>query len=68
LNEAQFFPIFSFSRPRRTKDHSMPISLDPDPQPAPQFPDGLDWLNADQPLQLSDLRGSFVLLDFWSYG
>ncbi|HUS15895.1 MAG TPA: hypothetical protein VM536_12895 [Chloroflexia bacterium] len=37
---------------------------------APDFPTGLDWLNtADhRPLQLSDLRGKLVLLDFWTYG
>ncbi len=36
--------------------------------PAPEFPQGLDWLNADRPLTLSDLRGKVVLLDFWTYG
>ena len=36
--------------------------------PAPEFPDGLDWLNTDQPLSIADLRGKLVLLDFWTYG
>jgi len=36
--------------------------------PAPDFPPGLDWLNVEQPLSLSDLRGKIVLLDFWTYG
>ncbi len=36
--------------------------------PAPEFPDGLDWLNTDQPLSLAELRGKVVLLDFWTYG
>ncbi|MEN8112821.1 MAG: thioredoxin-like domain-containing protein [Actinomycetota bacterium] len=36
--------------------------------PAPEFPDGLDWLNVDGPLSLGDLRGKVVLLDFWTYG
>jgi len=31
------------------------------------FPEGLRWINTAQPLQLSDLRGKFVLLDFWTY-
>ena len=31
------------------------------------FPEGLEWINAARPLQLSDLRGKFVLLDFWAY-
>jgi hypothetical protein len=34
---------------------------------APEFPDGLDWINA-APLALADLRGRAVLLDFWTYG
>ena len=25
--------------------------------PAPEFPDGLDWLNTEQPLSIADLRG-----------
>ena len=37
-------------------------------QPAPEFQPGLDWLNIDHPLQLADLRGKLVILDFWTYG
>ena len=36
--------------------------------PAPEFPDGLDWLNTASPLQLGTLQGKIVLLDFWTYG
>ena len=36
--------------------------------PAAEFPDGLDWLNTEQPLSIADLRGKLVLLDFWTYG
>ena len=36
--------------------------------PAPEFPEGLDWLNTDAPLTLESLRGKVVLLDFWTYG
>ncbi len=36
--------------------------------PAPEFPPGLDWLNSERPLTLTDLRGKVVLLDFWTYG
>lgn len=46
----------------------MPIHIKSDPQPAPMFPDGLDWINVDQPLPVSDRRVRFVLLGFWSYG
>ena len=34
---------------------------------APEFPTGLEWLNVTQPLRLQDLRGKFVLLEFWTY-
>ena len=33
---------------------------------APEFPDGLEWFNAE-PLTISSLRGKLVLLDFWTY-
>jgi len=32
----------------------------------PDFPKGLDWLNSG-PLSKKDLKGKFVLLDFWTY-
>ena len=35
---------------------------------APDFLPGLDWLNADRPLSLDDLKGKVVILDFWTYG
>ncbi|HHT9154032.1 MAG TPA: thioredoxin-like domain-containing protein, partial [Candidatus Hypogeohydataceae bacterium YC40] len=34
---------------------------------APEFPEGIEWLNTDRPLRLADLKGKFVLLDFWTY-
>lgn len=33
----------------------------------PPLPEGLSWLNTSGPLELDDLRGKFVLLDFWTY-
>ena len=35
---------------------------------APEFPAGVDWLNTERPLTISDLEGKVVLLDFWTYG
>jgi DNA-binding beta-propeller fold protein YncE len=36
--------------------------------PAPEFAEGLDWLNVNAPLTMESLRGKVVLLDFWTYG
>ncbi|MGA2257222.1 MAG: thioredoxin-like domain-containing protein, partial [Thermoguttaceae bacterium] len=36
-------------------------------QKVPQLPQNLTWLNTAGPLELHDLRGKFVLLDFWTY-
>ncbi|MBI4317484.1 MAG: hypothetical protein HY675_03260 [Chloroflexi bacterium] len=38
------------------------------PVSAPEFPLGLDWLNTEGPLSMTDLRGKIVILDFWTYG
>lgn len=35
---------------------------------APELPKSLPWLNSSQPLSLAQLKGRFVLLDFWTYG
>ena len=32
----------------------------------PEFPVGMQWINSP-PLQIKDLRGKFVLMDFWTY-
>lgn len=34
---------------------------------APDFPEGLDWLNSDKPLKLADFNGKILILDFWTY-
>jgi thiol-disulfide isomerase/thioredoxin len=34
---------------------------------APDFPEGMQWLNTEKPISLRDLRGKVVILDFWTY-
>jgi DNA-binding beta-propeller fold protein YncE len=43
-------------------------AVDPEAVAAPEFPDGLDWINTAAPLTMAGLRGKVVLLDFWTYG
>ena len=33
----------------------------------PDFPRGTEWLNVGGPLRKQDLKGKFVILDFWTY-
>lgn len=35
--------------------------------PAPELTSEV-WLNVDQPLRLSELRGQVVLIDMWTFG
>jgi thiol-disulfide isomerase/thioredoxin len=32
-----------------------------------EFPESAEWINTRQPLKIEQLRGKFVLLDFWTY-
>jgi DNA-binding beta-propeller fold protein YncE len=47
------------------------VQLLPNPFPRkiamPDFPKDMDWLNTGGPLRLRDLKGKFVILDFWTY-
>ncbi len=33
----------------------------------PDLPTGMQWLNTSKPLTKQDLKGKFVVLDFWTY-
>jgi len=33
---------------------------------APDFPAGLDWINSDHPLHISEFKGRLVILHFWT--
>ena len=35
--------------------------------PAPDFPDDLAWLNTQRSINMEDLKGKIVILDFWTY-
>jgi DNA-binding beta-propeller fold protein YncE len=34
---------------------------------APEFPKDMTWMNTGGPIRVRDLKGKFVLLDFWTY-
>ena len=34
---------------------------------APEFEEGRKWFNTARPLTLRDLKGKFIVLDFWTY-
>ncbi len=39
----------------------------PKREKAPSLTGGVAWINTSGPLELQDLRGKFVILDFWTY-
>ncbi len=54
-------PLESETDPEMDKDFPYRFQLD-----FPDFPVGHEWINS-QPLSKADLKGKFVLLDFWTY-
>lgn len=58
----------------KSPQESKKLSVDDDPDAPfrqrfdiPDFPKGVQWLNTGRPLSKRDLKGKFVLLDFWTY-
>lgn len=43
------------------------MPVEPGKVNAPEFPEGLEWLNVSKPLTMKQLRGKIVVLDFWTY-
>lgn len=59
------FPTFTVSNTTQTDASSLVNGLEY-PYPAPQIA-GIDaWINS-QPLQISNLKGKVILIDFWTY-
>ena len=48
-------------------EHPFTHRLKVAPFPEDPFPEDLAWINTARPLKLRELRGKFVLLDFWTY-
>jgi thiol-disulfide isomerase/thioredoxin len=46
------------------KDSANPF---PGRLPAPSLDGGVEWFNTAEPIDIRDLRGKIVLLDFWTY-
>ncbi len=49
-------------KPADEPPHPFPHRLE-----APEFPRDMEWINTAGPLRLKDLKGKYVLLDFWTY-
>lgn len=64
-NSRQNMPIESPNIPT-TQTNKMELNLE-NYGPAPELTNEV-WLNTEQPLRLSDLRGKVVLLDMWTFG
>ncbi len=59
--------IAFFANSCNLKPQNLDNNMDKYKVRAPEFKDGLDWLNTDKPLTIKDLKGKIVILDFWTY-
>ena len=50
----------------KVKPDDTPKAKPDEDQPAPEFPEKMDWLNSAGPITMKDLKGKIVLLDFWT--
>ncbi len=50
----------------RTADE-IRLGIFPRAIPLPDFPKGAKWLNTNGPIRKADLKGKFVVIDFWTY-
>ncbi len=68
--DTKFLAQFSFLSTAQTEQkliaQLVPAKAQSGPRAAPELQGATQWLNS-QPLQLSELRGKVVLVDFWTY-
>ena len=48
------------------EDNSMATSQFRGEVRAPDFPNGLDWINSDHPLHISEFRNHILIVHFWT--
>lgn len=60
-------PVQLTAKKKKGEEDDMGESPFPRRIPAPELDGGEAWLNTRGPLTLRDLKGKFVLLDFWTY-
>ncbi len=53
--------------PRNAEGQGVSQSPFPRRIPVQPLPEGMEWINTAAPIELRQLRGKFVLLDFWTY-
>ena len=67
-----FFPPFAGPDAARAQDDkpapkdAKPAPKEEEPTKAPEFKGGTAWLNTGKEISIKDLKGKFVLLDFWT--